>query len=99
MKRIWEIIKAFVTDKTNQLLYLLGFGIAALLYILIVATQKWFWAMIIGAIISSAIIVAIAFYRKQNEKDKEKRKLKASDIVAGELGVLLLILASLINLG
>ena len=95
MKKFWEIIKAFVTDKTNQLLYLLGFGVASLLYVLIGATQKWFWAMIIGAIISSAIIVAIAFYRKQNDKGK---KLKASDIVAGELGVLLLILASLINL-
>lgn len=99
MKKIWEIIKAFVTDKTNQLLYLLGFGVAALIYILVAATQKWWVATLIGAGISAIVILIIAFARKQNEEDKEKKKLKASDLVAGWLGTLLLVIASFVNLG
>ena len=96
MKKIWDKIKAFVTDKTNQILYLLGFGLAALIYILIVATRKWWVATLIGAGLSALVILAIAFGRKQNDKDK---KFKISDLVAGGLGVLLLVLASFINLG
>jgi len=98
MKKIWGKIKAFFTNKDYQLLMLLGFGLAALIYILIepVETVPWWAAMLIGSFLSSGVIVAIAFGKKQNRKDK---KLHAGDIVSGELGVLGLILASLINIG
>jgi len=97
MKKICEKLKAFFANKDYQLLFLLGFGLAALIYILIepVETVKWWVAMLIGSLLSSGVIVAIAFGKKQNRKEK---KLHAGDIVSGELGVLLLILTTLINI-
>ena len=96
MKKIIEQIIAFFKARDKQLHILAGFGIAALIYILVIHVQPWWVAMLFGAVISSAIVVVKEFYDKQNSPE---HKFDYADLIAGELGVFILILAGFINLG
>lgn len=96
MKRIWEKIKAFVTATDKQLHSLAAFSIAALIYILIVASQKWYWAMTIGAVISAIVCIIKEVYDKQNP---DKHSFEWGDVIADALGLLVFILATFINIG
>ena len=96
MKKIWQKIKAFVTAADKQLHFLAAFSIAAILYILISATQKWFWAMLISAGISAIASAIKEIYDKQNP---DKHSFEWGDVVADALGIIVFILATFINLG
>lgn len=96
MKKIWDKIVAFFKSTDKQLHMLAGFSVSALLYILISASQPWWVGVLIGAAIASVIVVMKEIYDKQNP---DKHTFEVADIIAGELGVLVLILASLVNLG
>lgn len=96
MKKIWEKIKAFVTAADKQLHFLAAFSIAALIYILIAASQKWYWATIIGAVISAIVCIIKEVYDKQNP---DKHSFEWGDVIADALGLLVFILATFINIG
>ncbi len=96
MKKFWEKLKAFFCSTDKQLHFLAAFFVAALIYILIVASQKWYWATIIGAGISALICIIKEVYDKQNP---DKHSFEWLDIVADALGLLVFIAATFINIG
>ena len=96
MKKIWEKIKAFVTATDKQLHFLAAFFIAAIIYILISASQPWWVAMLIGTGISAAASALKEIYDKQNP---DKHSFEWGDVVADALGILVFILSTFINLG
>jgi len=96
MKKIWEKIKAFVTASDKQLHFFAAFFIAALIYILIVASQPWWVAMLIGTGISAIICAVKEIWDKQNP---DKHSFEWGDIIADAIGIIVFIAATFINLG
>ena len=96
MKKIWEKIKAFVTATDKQLHFLAAFFIAAILYILISASQPWWVAMLIGVGISAIASAVKAIYDKQNP---DKHSFEWGDVIADALGIIVFIAATFINFG
>lgn len=95
MKKIWEKIKAFVSAPDKWLHFLAAYTIASVIYILVIHVQPWWVADLIGAGVASLAIAVKEIWDKQNP---DKHSFEVGDIIAGALGVLLLILTSLINL-
>lgn len=96
MKRIWEKIKAFVTATDKQLHFLAAFSIAALLFILISASQPWWVAMLIGVGVSAAASALKEIWDKQHP---DKHNFEWGDVVADALGIIVFVLATFINIG
>ena len=96
MKNFFKKIIAFFKSADKILHILASFSIAALIYILIAASQKWYWATIIGAVISAIVCIVKEFYDKQNPK---KHSFEWLDIVADAIGLVVFIAATFINLG
>ena len=96
MRKIWNKIKAFVTATDKQLHFLAAFSIAALLFILISASQPWWVAMLIGVGVSAAASALKEIWDKQHP---DKHSFEWGDVVADALGLLVFILATFINIG
>ena len=96
MKKFLEKIKAFFCSTDKQLHFFAAFFIAAVIYILIVASQPWWVAMLIGTGISAIVCVVKEIWDKQNP---DKHSFEWLDIVADALGILVFIAATLINIG
>lgn len=96
MKRIWEKIKAFVTATDKQLHFLAAFSIAALLFILISASQPWWVAMLIGVGVSAAASALKEIWDKQHP---DKHSFEWGDVVADALGIIVFVLSTFINIG
>lgn len=96
MKRIWEKIKAFVTATDKQLHFLAAFSIAALLFILISASQPWWVAMLIGVGVSAAASALKEIWDKQHP---DKHNFEWGDVIADALGIIVFVLATFINIG
>ena len=92
MKKIIAFFKA--ADK--QLHILAAFSIAALVYILIVASQPWWLAMLIGTGISAALSAVKEIWDKQNP---DKHSFEWGDVIADAIGIVVFILATFINFG
>lgn len=95
MKKFWEKVIAFFTATDKQLHMLAGFAIAASFYIILLPILPWWACTIIGSIVATGAIVGKEFYDKAHP---DKHSFEVLDIVAGEIGVLVLIIASLFNL-
>ena len=96
MKRIWEKIKAFVTATDKQLHFLAAFFIAAIIYILISASQPWWVAMLIGVGVSAAASALKEIWDKQHP---DKHNFEWGDVVADALGIIVFVFATFINIG
>lgn len=96
MKRICEKIKAFVTATDKQLHFLAAFSIAALLFILISASQPWWVAMLIGVGVSAAASALKEIWDKQHP---DKHNFEWGDVIADALGIIVFVLATFINIG
>ena len=96
MKKFLEKIKAFFCSTDKQLHFFAAFFIAAVIYILIVASQPWRRAMLIGTGISAIVCVVKEIWDKQNP---DKHSFEWLDIVADALGILVFIAATFINIG
>lgn len=96
MKRIWEKIKAFVTATDKQLHFLAAFSIAALLFILVSASQPWWVSMLIGVGVSAAASAMKEIWDKQHP---DKHNFEWGDVIADTLGIIVFVLATFINIG
>jgi len=95
MKKFWEKVIVLFTATDKQLHMLAGFAIAAFIYIVLLPVLPWWACTIIGSIVATGAIVGKEFYDKAHP---DKHSFEVLDIVAGEIGVLVLIIASLFNL-
>ena len=96
MKKIWNKIVAFFAATDKQLHLLAGFSIAAFFYIILLPVIPWWVGTIIGTLVASGALVGKEFYDKAHP---DKHTFEVLDIVAGEIGVLVFILATLFNIG
>lgn len=96
MKNFLKKVIAFFKATDKQLHILAAFAIAALLYILIDASQPWWVAMLIGAGISAVVCAVKEILDKQNP---DKHSFEWGDIIADAIGLLVFIASTFINIG